>query len=144
MVTEGSVDRRPGILEGVVRVGLVAVDDPHTLPAVVGVDDEVADEGEVSGADALLEHPHRVTVPGQLAVVVAGQDDDRMIVAGRELGHRRGELRMGVEDAAHVGRTGQHLEAVAGDDEDAGPGPLVQDPGDVVGHGRRVVGGHHR
>ncbi len=39
VVAERCVDRRPRVLEGVVRIGLVAVDDPDPLDAAVGVDE---------------------------------------------------------------------------------------------------------
>ena len=76
VVAEGGVHRRPRVLEGVVGVGLVPVDHPDPLGPVVGADDQVAGQGEVARRRAAPSStPTDVAVPGQLAVVVAGQHD---------------------------------------------------------------------
>ncbi len=119
VVAERRVERRPGVDEGVERVVLVAVHDAHPLGTLAGVEHEVAGHGDVVGTEPRDEHADGVAVPRQLAVVVAGQHDHAVVGAIGEPAHGGDELRVGVEDGPDVGRAGEHLEAVAGDDEQA-------------------------
>ncbi len=143
-MTERGVHRRPRILEGVVGIRLVPVHHPDPLGPVFSADHEVAGQGELVDAQALPQPPHREGVPGQLTVMVAGEHHHVVVGVGGEVGHRLGELGVGIEDQVDVGRPGQHLETVPGDEEGGRAVALPQDVGDLVGHSRRRGGGHGR
>ena len=63
VVAERRVDRRARVDEVVVRVVLVAVDDADLLLAVVGLQDEVARQGDIGGARAVDDRPDHVRRP---------------------------------------------------------------------------------
>jgi hypothetical protein len=77
VVAEGGVDRRPWVLERVVGIGLVPVDHPDPLGPCSVAMTRSQDECEVVDAEALSQYRDGLGVPGQLSVVVAGQDDHR-------------------------------------------------------------------
>ena len=120
------------------------MDDADAGGWAFGRHQEVDGQSDRVGADALAQGGQGVTVPGQPAVVVAGQDDERAIGRGGEGSQGLGETRVGVEDAADVRWAGKQLEAVAGDDEDARSHPLVEDLAELGLDGAARLGGEGR
>ena len=125
VMAERGVHRRPRVFERVVGIGLVPVHHPHPLGAAGRAHHQIADKCELLDAQAFPEDRYRSAVPGQLPVVVAGQDHHLVVGAGGELGHRLGELRVGVEDPPHIRWPRQHLESVPGDHEYGGSTALL-------------------
>ncbi len=151
VVAQRSVDRGPRVVERVVLVELVAVHDPDQLDAGAGLDGQVAGQRQVGHAEPLAQDGHRLLVPGQLAVVVAGGDHHAVILVRGEALDRVGELGVGIQDPGHVRGGGQHLEPVTGDDQHPGQVEGVQHLGQFVsgvggyfrGRGREVQVAHH-
>ena len=86
VMAEGGVHGRPRVLEPVVRIGLVAVDHVHPLDAFARPDQEVTGQGRPPHPQAGGEDVDRVAVPGQLAVVVARQQDHLVVGSGARNG----------------------------------------------------------
>ena len=128
------VDRRPGIDERVVRVVLVAVHDVHLLRPGTGVEGEVDRQREPAGPEPLPDDLDQVRVPGDVAVVVAGQHHHVVVLAGGEGLHGVGPLVVGVEDLLdRRDRRVELLEPVARDHEDARTVPRGEHADQLVG-----------
>ena len=103
----------------------MAVLDVHDAIAPAGRDHEV--DGQSQGCSGRLLHRGDGSfVPGQPAVVVAGQADDLPPVRRREILQGIGEPGVGLQRRPRVvDRSLQQLEAVAGQDDDARSGPRL-------------------
>ena len=133
VVAQRRVDGGSRILERVVLIELVAVHHPDQLAVVPGHHGQVAREAHVRHAEAFGEHCGRVPVPGELAVVISGDQHDAMILILSEALDRVGELGMGVQDPGDVRSRGEHLEPVTGDHENPGLVKAVQQLRQLVG-----------
>ena len=104
VVAERRVDRRAGVDEAVEGVVLVAVDDVDLLRAAVGGDHEVEGDGDLGGAGAVDDGLDHGAVPGDAAVVVAGEHHEvAAVVAVDPLLQRGAEARRGCRGWARCG-----------------------------------------
>ena len=109
------------------------MNNPYPLGPVFGGHHQGEVESELGDSEPVPQGRYRYAVPGQLAVVVAREDEHVVVGLGGEGRNRRSELGMDVEDPPHLGWTGQHLEPVPGDDERRRPGHASQ-------HRRQFIG----
>ena len=141
VVAERGVGRAARVLAGAAGVEAVARLDPHHPVACPRLQTQGQSQRPL-GTELVGHGPEGLVVPGQAAVLAAGQADHPASLAVAEGGHGRGQLGVGGESLGRVDRgRGHQLEQVAGEDQDAGSVPRVDGGGQLRrGRARRRGG----